>query len=320
MSAVTPDPPAERLSPALPARSTLGTMPPLRDDAIQLSDGRRLAYAEWGDPNGATVFFFHGTPVSRLYCPDETVTASSHIRLVTVDRPGIGRSDVLPRRTLADWPTDVVELADALGVGRFSVVGWSAGGPYAAACGALIPARLAGVGIGASRHLSQFNIVENPTAYGALTADDRQLYELAQQDPDAAARAAAGADGEWVRALWENPETFLEEREFPKADRSYFEDPERRRSFLEAVRESVRQGPEAFAWEEIDVFLPWGFRLAEIAIEVHVFHGEQDTWVERRHVDFLVERLPHARLTVWPDSGHGPTRHWAEILEAVTAD
>jgi pimeloyl-ACP methyl ester carboxylesterase len=292
---------------------------PLRDDAIRLSDGRQLAYAEWGDPQGAPVFLFHGTPLSRLYCPDEAVTAASRVRLLTVDRLGIGRSDVLPRRTFADWPGDLSELADALGIERFGAVGWSAGGPYAAACAARIPARLTGVGIGASRHLSQFNFVENPAAYEGLKADDRKLYELAQQDPDAAARAAVEADEEWVRALRDNPETWLSGVELPQADQWYLEDPERRRSFLEAVQESVRQGPEAFAWEEIDVFLSWGFRLADIAVEVHVFYGEQDAWVDRRHIDFLVETLSNARLTVWPDSGHGPSRHWGEILEAVIA-
>jgi pimeloyl-ACP methyl ester carboxylesterase len=122
-----------------------------------------------------------------------------------------------------------------------------------------------------------------------------------------------------VRALWDNPESFLDGVQLPEPDQRELENPERRRSFLEAVRESVRQGPEAFAWEQIDVFLPWGFRLADIPIEVQVFHGEQDTWVKRRHVDFLVETLPNARLTVWPDSGHGPTRHWHEILNTITA-
>jgi pimeloyl-ACP methyl ester carboxylesterase len=237
-----------------------------------------------------------------------------------VDRPGIGGSDVLPRRTFADWPNDVVELADTLGVDKFGVVGWSAGGPYAAACAARISARLIGVGIGACRHLSQFNFAENPAAYEELGADDRQLFELARRDPDAAARAAAEADAEWVSMLWERPDSLLEKRTFPEADRWYFKNPELRQSFLEAVRESVRQGPAAFAWEEIDVFLPWGFRLADIAVEVRVFHGAQDTWVKRRHVDFMVKTLPNARLTVWPDSGHGPARHWREILEAVTSN
>jgi pimeloyl-ACP methyl ester carboxylesterase len=290
---------------------------PVTDDVVRLRDGRALAYAEWGDPGGVPVFFFHGTPMSRLYCPDQAVTASSRVRLVTVDRPGIGRSDVLPRRTFADWPDDVVQLADALGIDEFSVIGWSAGGPYAAACAALIPARLTSVGIGASRHLSQFNVVENPSAYDELGSDERQLFELAKQDPYAAARASAEADGAWVREIGQQPEAFLEKRPLPEADRWFLEDPERRRMFFEAMRESVRQGSEAFAWEMIDTFLPWGFRVADIAIRVHVFHGAQDTWVDRRHVDFLVETLPNARLTVWPDSGHGPSRHWGEILDVL---
>ena len=115
------------------------------------------------------------------------------------------------------------------------------------------------------------------------------------------------------------PEGWFNGVQLPEVDRRYLEDTERRRGFLEAMREGVRQGAEAFAWEQIDVFLPWGFRLAEIAIEVHVFHGEQDAWVARGHVDFLVETLPSARLTVWPDAGHAPGRHWSEILQAVTA-
>jgi pimeloyl-ACP methyl ester carboxylesterase len=232
---------------------------------------------------------------------------------VTVDRPGVGGSDVLPGRTFADWPSDVIELADVLEIEGFGVVGWSAGGPYAAACAAQIPARLTGVGIGASRHLSQFNFVENLVAYEELKAEDRQLLDLARQDPDAAARAAAEADGELLRALWERPETFFDRFKLPGGAR-YEQDSEARRVFLEAVRESVRQGPEAFAWELIDVFLPWGFRLADITIEVHVLHGEQDTWVDRRHIDFLVETLPLGRLTVWPDSGHAPQSTGARFL------
>jgi pimeloyl-ACP methyl ester carboxylesterase len=294
-------------------------MPPVRDDTIRLRDGRTLAYAEWGDAEGAPVLFFHGSPGSRLYHPDEEVTASSRVRLVTIDRPGIGMSDVLAERTYSDWPSDVTELADALGVEQFAVVGWSAGGPYAAACAARIPDRLTRVAIGASRALSQFNFVENAAAEGELTGDDRKLFELAQDDPAAAAAFAAEAYKEWTRTLWDNPDEWFTNLQLPQPDKAHLEeDPERRRAFIEAMREGVRQGSNAVAWEDIDAFLPWGFQLADIAIEVHVFHGEQDAWVERRHVDFLVATLPRARLTVWPDSGHGPERHWGEILQAVT--
>ena len=144
-----------------------------------------------------------------MWCPDETVTASSNVRLVTVDRPGIGGSDVLPRRTFGAWPSDLVELADALRIKKFGVVGWSAGGPYAAVCAALIPARLTGVGIACSRHLSQFNIAENPSAGEELEADDRETFELAQRDPNTAALAAADQHREWVQELRSRPEVVL---------------------------------------------------------------------------------------------------------------
>jgi hypothetical protein len=120
-------------------RRSLGpTMPPRRDDAIQLKDRRSLAYAEWGDERGAPVLFFHGNAGSRLYCPNDAATAAARVRPLTIDRPGVGGSDVLPRRRFVDWPRDVREFTDALGIDRFGVVGWSAGGPYAAA-GAVHP-------------------------------------------------------------------------------------------------------------------------------------------------------------------------------------
>jgi pimeloyl-ACP methyl ester carboxylesterase len=294
-------------------------VPQLADDAIRLSDGRRLAYAEWGEPKGRCVFLLHGTPHSRLFCPDEAVTASAGVRLVTVDRPGVGGSDVLPRRTFGDWPADLLQLADALGVEKFGVVGWSAGGVYAAACAALIPARLTGVGLACTRHLSESNIAENPSAFEELDIADQDMFELAQRDPDAAARATVEQEREWVEAIRNRPESALDRYETPTGDQWFFEDEELRRPFFEATRESVRQGPEAFVWELIDAWLPWGFRVAEIETEVHVWHGSQDPIVDRRHIDFTVQLLPNARLIVWDDSGHfGPLRHWGEILEAVT--
>jgi len=107
-----------------------------------------------------------------------------------------------------------------------------------------------------SRHLSQFNTVENPSAGKELEVEDRKMFELAQRDPDLAARAAAEQHREWVQELRNRPEVVLDGYD---GDRWFFEDEERRRAFLDAVRESVRQGPDAFAWEAIDVWLPWAF-------------------------------------------------------------
>jgi len=115
---------------------------------ICLPDGRLLAYAQHGDLNGKPVFFFHGTPSSRfLRHPDDVLTSSLGIRLITIDRPGFGLSDSYPNRKLLDWPDDVAAVADVLGIERFAISGLSGGGPYAAACAYKIPHRVTMAGI-----------------------------------------------------------------------------------------------------------------------------------------------------------------------------
>jgi pimeloyl-ACP methyl ester carboxylesterase len=166
-------------------------MAALRDAAVTLPDGRRLAYTEWGLPDGPPVLGFHGTPGSRLWCPDEDATAALGVRLILPDRPGIGGSDPLPRRRFGDWPADVEVLADTLGLDTFGVVGYSAGGPYAAACAALMPARLTGVAIVDSRVLTTFNWAERPEAVEEWSDQGRATFELAATDPDGAADLAA---------------------------------------------------------------------------------------------------------------------------------
>src|SRR5437868_4337089 len=113
------------------------------DTVFRLRDGRALGYAEYGDPGGTPVFFFHGSPGSRLQRhPDPSITSSFGARIITVDRPGYGRSDFQPGRRLLDWPADAAQLADALSIERFAAIGLSGGGPYLLACAYAMPERL----------------------------------------------------------------------------------------------------------------------------------------------------------------------------------
>ena len=112
---------------------------------VTLQDGRMLGYAEYGAPEGMPAFYFHGFPGSRLdYQLVDTgeAAAEANARIVAPDRPGYGLSDFRRGRKILDWPNDVTELADALGIDRFAVLGISGGGPYAAACVLTIPRRL----------------------------------------------------------------------------------------------------------------------------------------------------------------------------------
>src|SRR5947209_19434697 len=100
-----------------------------------LSDGRVLGYNEYGPIDGKPLFYFHGTPSSRIEWQmfgGEQLATQLNLRVISMDRPGMGLSDFQTSRRLLDWPTDVAKLADELGIDHFSVLAFSGGGPYAA--------------------------------------------------------------------------------------------------------------------------------------------------------------------------------------------
>jgi pimeloyl-ACP methyl ester carboxylesterase len=293
-------------------------VPALRDATVTLPDGRRLAYTEWGVPEGKPVLYFHGTPGSRLWCPDETATAAARVRLITPDRPGIGRSDPLEGRRYGDWPNDVEGLANALDIPSFAVVGVSAGSVYAAACAALIPRRLTGVALVSSRILAKYNWAERPGAQEEWSQEERAQFELAHDDKAAAANMALEQFAADVDPLEGYPDRIREALEAAAGDRWFFEDASRTAIFDEYTREAWRQGLDAIKWELLDAFQPWGFRLADISIPVSIWHGSQDPWVKQEHIDFQASTIPKSSVVVWPDSGHlGFVKHWGEILEGV---
>ena len=283
-----------------------------------MPDGRQLAYTEWGVADGRPVMFFHGTPGCRLWCPDDEATGAAGVRLIAPDRPGVGGSDVLQRRTVADWPKDVVALADALELSTFGVIGVSGGGTSAAACAALIPERLSGAALVVSSGPTMYNWAERPGAEDEWSPGDRAEYDLAQTDPAAAARLA----GEHLAAEAEPWEEFIaliqKELEAAEGDRWFYTDPSRVAVFEAQFVEWKRQGWDALGWELIKVYLPWGFRLADISIPVSIWHGAQDPWTSQEEIDWQASTIPNSTVTVWDDGGHlGFVKHWGEILEAV---
>src|SRR6478735_4578226 len=114
------------------------------EGAITTPDGRTLAYLEVGDPNGPLVLHNHGGPSSRLEAHLLADAASKNgLRLLCVDRPGMGQSSPQKARSYSGWADDLVAIADALGYHEFGVTGWSEGGPWALAAAAYIdPSRL----------------------------------------------------------------------------------------------------------------------------------------------------------------------------------
>ncbi|HEV8191986.1 MAG TPA: alpha/beta fold hydrolase, partial [Ktedonobacterales bacterium] len=118
------------------------------DQTLQLPDGRTLGFAEHGSPEGNVLVYCQGYPGSRLEAAALSAhAAEAHVRVLSLDRPGFGRSSFHEGRSLLDWPHDLVAVTEHLGIDRFAVMGASGGAPYALACAQQIPARLLSCGL-----------------------------------------------------------------------------------------------------------------------------------------------------------------------------
>jgi pimeloyl-ACP methyl ester carboxylesterase len=148
---------------------------------IRLARGRLLAYDEYDAPDGAPIFYFHGSPSSSLEWDlfgDEELANRLNIRVIVPDRPGLGRSEFQSDRRIGDWPADVVALANQLTLGRFAVLGYSGGGPYAAACALKIPERLTRVGI-----VSGTAPFDEPGLSDGIDSNSLRFMQLARTKP-----------------------------------------------------------------------------------------------------------------------------------------
>jgi pimeloyl-ACP methyl ester carboxylesterase len=258
---------------------------------VTLSDGRALAYAEYGGSGGMVVFYLHGTPGSRLEGAMLSEAAiRSGVRLIAVDRPGFGKSDFLAGRRFIDWPEDLTKLAEALGVRRFSIIGLSGGGPHALACARKAP-----------RGLRAVAVVSGAGPPEAALADAsrvrRALFRIARRILPSTTRFTLWLTAQGVRRL---PAWMI--ARFP--DAKVLSRPSVRKAFRRDLIEAFRQGIDGAALEYDSFLRDWGFRLQDIKTPVHVWHGEKDRVVPPRVGRYVAATIPDARATFVPDCGH----------------
>ncbi len=264
--------------------------------SVTLPDGRELAYEEYGDPAGFPVLSFHGGLSSRLdAAPAHEAAVAKGVRLISPDRPGIGLSTYQPGRRLTDWPADVERLTDALGIGRFAVMGWSAGGPYAAVCAATMHGRVTAAAL-----LSSSVPLDLYGTTRGLTMEDRTLLLLAQRAPWLASAVintsiVSTSNARLMRAAM---------RSFPAADRTILTEWGPPDLALAFVREAVRQGTKGCVQDYRIFGDPWGFSLEEIKVPVQIWEGSDDRTGPPGYRAFLKMHIPNATVTVVPDEGH----------------
>ncbi|GAA3142516.1 hypothetical protein GCM10010466_36840 [Planomonospora alba] len=264
---------------------------PERLGRTELPDGRMLGWAEWGPQDGTPVLLCPGAATSRRLGFGAETISDLGVRLISVDRPGLGASDPMPGRTLNDWAHDVRHLAEARGLERPAVVGYSQGAPFALACAA------AGVANGAAI-VSGTDELAAPEFADALIPQVRGMVEAVVDDPAAAEASFAG---------FGDPETMWEiaVAGSSDADREVYLQPPFERAYRRAMAEAFSQGPAGYARDTVLATGRWPFDPAGITVPVDLWYGSQDA-SPVHSPDFgatLAGRIPTARHHVVPDAG-----------------
>lgn len=271
-----------------------------RNQQIQISDGRKLGYAERGLSNGKPLFYFHGTPSSRvesnLFLNDDLLQ-SLNVRLIAVDRPGLGLSDFQPDRRFMDFPKDILEVADYLKIDRFSVLAYSGGGAYGEACALSIPDRLVRVGVVSGT--APFNL---PGLTDGIPADNLRYFDLSRGKPWLA-RLMLKMMGTLSRFA---PDKMIANAlaTLPEPDRETVSTPEFQAGFLSMIQEALRKETRGAQYDTFLMITEWDFRPQDIQFPVLLWHGEQDQNAPLAMGRFMANAIPNSEAKFYPNEGH----------------
>ena len=284
------------------------------EGTIRVREGRKLGVAEFGPPDGRPVVWFHGTPGARRQIPEEArlIAAAEGIRIIGIDRPGVGLSTAHLYDAVVDLAPDVEIVLDRLGIDRFCAIGLSGGGPYALAMGAALGERVQSIGILggvaptqgcdaihgglvglATRFAPVLGALRVPLGY-ALTSFIRVSRPIGQ------------------------PMLRLYAMTSPAGDRALLERPEFGAMFLDDLQTSGGRSMRAVIHDAILFTRHWGFEVGDVHQPVIWWHGDADHIIPLAHAHHLVPRLPRAELRIRPGESHlGGLGATHEVLQSL---
>ena len=278
---------------------------------LTLTDGRTLAYNEWGDPTGVPLVIFHSTLGGRFERhPDDKATAALGVRLITFDRPGYGQSDHKPGYNFLQGVDDVVELTNHLDIEKFAVVGNSIGGCYALACAYKIPNRLLGV-----------STINTPPPFSSLKELKNLGYAyqlfigLAHCTPNLFAHFAKLR----LKSVARHPLHFLEHFVAKNQDDlAILRIPKFRDNLINSISQSPNYYMEGFIQDMILYTNPWDFELNHINQTINIWRGETDH-LPHDLAERMLANLPNTNFHYCPDVGLFFFHRWQDLLHITLA-
>lgn len=285
---------------SLRERSVVQPRRPTLEGSVAVRDGRRLSFAEYGSPRGPALVWMHGTPGARRQIPMDArrYAVEAGLRIIGIDRPGIGSSSPHLYPNLLDWAQDLELLLDALAVDKVRVIGLSGGGPYALAAGAALAHRVEAVGVlggvapTRGPDAAAGGIIQLAVHAAPLLAATRVPLGVALTGAIRAVRPFAGPGLDLYAAVQ------------PAGDKTLLGRPEFKAMFLDDLLNGSRFQTSAPISDLVLFTREWGFALADVEVPVRWWHGDDDHIVPFRHGQHCVDRLPNATMTVIDGESH----------------
>lgn len=273
---------------------------PTLEGSVAVRDGRRLSFAEYGSPRGPAIVWMHGTPGARRQIPVDAraYAAEAGVRIIGIDRPGIGSSTPYLYPDVRDWTADLALLLDALAIDTLRVIGLSGGGPYALAAGAAMPERVRGVGVlggvapTRGSDAAEGGIIRLAVHAAPVLAATRVPLGMALTGAIRTVKPLAGPALDLYAAVQ------------PPGDKNLLGRPEFKAMFLDDLLNGSRFQTSAPLADLLLFTRDWGFALDDVRVPVRWWHGDDDHIVPFRHGQHCVDRLPDATMTTIDGESH----------------
>lgn len=273
---------------------------PALEGTVAVRGDRRMSFAEYGPRSGPAIVWMHGTPGARRQIPLEVREYADRqgVRIIGLDRPGIGSSTPYLYPDVVDWTRDLELVLDTLAIDTVRLIGLSGGGPYALAAGAALPDRVHGVGVlggvaptrGADA--ADGGIIQLAVALAPFLVAARVPLGVALTQGIRLVRPLAGPALDLYAAVQ------------PPGDKNLLSRPEFKAMFLDDLLNGSRFQTSAPINDLILFTRHWGFEMADVGVPVRWWHGDADHIVPFRHGQYLVDRLPDATMAVIDGESH----------------
>ena len=281
----------------------------LEDLSVSLSDGRTITGASFGPETGRPVLLIAGAATSKLMTFGTELLSEMNVRLLTMDRPGMGGATPDPARTLTSTAADYFAFLTAvLGpqAKRVSVIANSQGAVFGLALA--ITHRVKNLVL-----VSPADELAYPPIRAMLPPEATMLPDLVKSRPDAAEEILSGFTAQAMEEMVLAGSSPL--------DAAFYSSEPFRSLYRASLAEGFAHGGTGYVQDTLIAMGAWELELSEIGCPVQVIFGAHDHSHSPDQGKTLAERIPGAIRTVYPDGGGAVLwTHSREILSSAFRD